>query len=595
MVEGRFFMKIHGVEKLLVVLALLSVAWAGCGGGGTIPTVALKLIRLDGTPLDLTSGPIPIRVAVQATFSEAMDPDDAQAATTLETPAGAAAPVAYAWDSSNTVLTMTPTRNLANGTAYHVKIGAGAVSADDATPIAAVDQTFTTMTKCDIDGDGVADVIVTAEPVSAVGKVYVFSGATLSGPTTASAGAFATISGATIAEEFGWAVACAGDVNGDGYADVLVSADLAVATEKGQAYVFSGKTFSGPKTAADALATVTGVDDNDRLGHAVAAAGDVDGDGYADVLIASPKHWTGLNSGEVYVFSGATLSGPKSRTDALATIANDGDFSSFGEALSTAGDLNADGRDEVMLGAFSPASIGKVFVHDGAALAGTRNASADAMAVLTGAAAHDNFAMSLADVGDVNGDGVGDVMIGAAYANVVGSSSGRVYLFSGKTLGGPLVTTDAFAWISSTTDNEGLGEYISGAGDVDGDGRPDVLLGGSLDKAYLFSGATLTAPVGLDAAAATISSATANDFGFDVAGAGDLNGDGRADVLVTAYQDSTNCAVGITACGSVYLFDGATLSGDKTEANAVATIAGDGQDDKFSTAIAGMWKNGLSK
>jgi len=139
-----------------------------------------------------------------------------------------------------------------------------------------------------------------------------------------------------------------GDINGDGYADVIVGAPFAedIGFSRGQAYVFLGSaSISGDKTRADANAIITGGADNDELGRSVSLAGDVNGDGYADVIVgAYQADGGGFNKGKAYIYYGSgSFSGNKTPADADVTITGGSDSDELGNSVSSAGDVNGDG------------------------------------------------------------------------------------------------------------------------------------------------------------------------------------------------------------------------------------------------------------
>ncbi|MFN7145447.1 MAG: integrin alpha, partial [Myxococcota bacterium] len=211
-----------------------------------------------------------------------------------------------------------------------------------------------------------------------------------------------TLTGPATGSYFGRSVSGAGDVNADGFDDLVVGAD-GVSSGAGAAYVYYGSSTGLSTTAGVTLTGATA----SSFGYAVSAAGDVNGDRFGDVIVGAYTSGSPLNVGAAYVFHGAT-SGLSAT--AVTTLSGSHDYSSFGIDVAGAGDVNGDGYDDIVVGASTySGNTGYVVIHHGAA-AGVRTLASRR---LTGAASIENFGASVAGAGDVNGDGYDDVVIGA--------------------------------------------------------------------------------------------------------------------------------------------------------------------------------------
>jgi hypothetical protein len=330
-----------------------------------------------------------------------------------------------------------------------------------------------------------------------------------------------TATGEGTRDYFGCAVGAAGDVNGDGYADVIVGAD-GYSDSRGRAYVYTGG--AGGLSAA-AVFTATGQDANDHFGYAVGTAGDVNGDGYADVVVGAYHH--GNFAGRVYVYAG----GPEGLSATpMFTATGQGKDVYLGRSVRTAGDVNGDGYDDVIVGGDRyKLWTGRAYVYAGSA----RGLSATPIFTATGEGGNNHFGYAVGTAGDVNGDGYADVIVGA-YQH--GDFTGRVYVYAGGA--GGLRATPIFT-ATGQGQNTSFGRAVGTAGDVNGDGYADVVVGANgysdfMGRAYVYAGSAR----GLSAT--PIFTATGQDvnshFGYAVGSAGDVNGDGHADVIVGAYH-----------------------------------------------------------
>ncbi len=405
----------------------------------------------------------------------------------------------------------------------------------------------------DVNNDGYDDLVVVAGGYPggvSRGRVYVYHGGP-GGPDTIPE---RTLTGEADNDQFGFSVAGAGDVNGDGYGDLLVGAyqNDQGGNGAGKFYLYYGS--AGGVGDIPAF-TATGEQAGDSFGWRVAGAGDVNGDGYDDVLVTAPGYPAGSKAGRVYLFYGAA-SGLSST--AVISITGEANLQEFGNSAASAGDVNGDGYDDIIVGAYRNddwgPTAGKVYLYYGSAA----GLDVTTPTTIIGENPFDRFGYAVSTAGDVNGDGYADVLVGATdYA--LGSKKGKVYMYLGSA--GGLTTIPAFM-VEGEQDGDELGWSMDTAGDMNGDGYADILIGApsfalnqveSPGRAYVYYGG----PSALSSTPAiTVTGAEDGDqLGFSVASAGDVNGDGQGDILIGANKydngGQPNDDVGI-----VYLYYG---------------------------------------
>ncbi len=388
------------------------------------------------------------------------------------------------------------------------------------------------------------------------------------------------VTGPTPGDRLGVSVAGGADVNGDGFADTIYGAEGALVDGRGAAYVVLGDPDAAAIDGADIEAgtggfAILGPAAASSTGFSVAMLGDVNGDGLGDVAVGVTD---GGGPGGVYVVFGSVTPG----TVDLEALGAGGFVISggnaFGQAVGAAGDVNDDGLQDIVVG--DPDANG----GNGTAVVVFGKASTDAVDgtapgasgfLIEGTVAGGSFGFAVAGAGDVNVDGFDDVVIGASESAVVG----RVLVVFGKTDTAAVSEDDLVVAggdgirITGGAAFDLVARSVAGAGDVNGDGRPDIIFGApGLDlgdddgagRAFVLFGGAGIASTTLDALAAgnggfALDGASQFDFaGWSVAGAGDVNRDGFADVVIGAPGSDTPAS----NAGRVYvLYGGSDVSG----------------------------------
>ncbi|MBK9332673.1 MAG: FG-GAP repeat protein [Ignavibacteria bacterium] len=445
----------------------------------------------------------------------------------------------------------------------------------------------------DVNGDGYSEVIVGApyydNGQTDEGGVFVYHGSinglSLTPNWTKESNQASAL--------FGWSVATAGDINGDGYSDVIIGSPTydSVQTDEGRAYVYYGSASGLQAVHAWKYETnQTG----ENFGYSVACAGDLNNDGYSDVVIGSPFYDNGqTNEGRAYVFRGS-MTGISFILSPWTFESNQAD-ANFGFSVASAGDVNGDGFSDIITGgyrfnsAFSNDGVVYVFHSTGATY------PASPTSTRTGTETGEFFGYSVSTAGDVNGDGYSDVIVGAPLYGL--TDQGKCYAYLGSSSG------IAAIQVWSQVGYGQLGISVSTAGDMNADGYADVILGGNyLDIGQTDEGGAfvyLGYSGGLEGGSSIIyeSNQANSQFGFSVATAGDINGDGFSDVIIGAHEYDN----GSTGEGAAFVYTGSAtgmgITNDSTAewssgtsqinayfGNSVSS-AGDVNSDGFSDVI----------
>jgi hypothetical protein len=406
-----------------------------------------------------------------------------------------------------------------------------------------------------------------------------------------------TYDGNSVGDELGYAVAAAGDVNGDGYGDVVVGAPKDQRADgvykEGVVYVFHGS-YNGLWDDPD---TILGGDSQGSLfGTSVGTAGDVNDDGYDDLIVGAPAYKNGTTTaGGAFVFLGSEDG--LHETPGWVFVSDQKD-SNLGISVGTAGSVNGDGYADVVVGARwysgDQVNAGRIYVFYGSdgGLSETPNWMAD------GDRASAGLGSSVGAAGDVNGDGYDDIIAGAPFYEEGGIEQGAAFVFYGSSTG----LGNSPPWIVyGGQEGAEFGTSVGTAGNVNGDAYADVVVGAPYydgtredeGAAFGFYGTGSGPGQGYDWSAS--SRQAESGFGISVATAGDLNDDGFDDVVVGAHHYQRDQADE----GVAFVFHGSTVGlspesawraeGDKaaTEFGFSVGTAGKVNSDTYDDLIVG--------
>lgn len=387
----------------------------------------------------------------------------------------------------------------------------------------------------DVNGDGFADVVISAayydNGETDEGRVNVYYGSLSGLPSTPSWTAESNQPGASC-----YSAASAGDINGDGYSDIISGAQFYDngQTDEGKVFVYYGSPDGLPSTHNwSAESNQAG----SLYGILVASAGDVNDDGYSDVIVGAPKYDNGqTDEGRIYVYYGSSA-GLSDSADWTAESNQSGAW--LGVYVSTAGDVNGDGFSDVIAGAYlydnGEQDEGKSFVYHGSA----SGLSDTAVWTAESNQSYSYFGYAVSNAGDVNDDGYSDVIVGAYLYDNGQTDEGRSFVYHGSASG----LSDTAVWTAeSNQSNSRFGVAVSSAGDFNGDGYSDVISGayrytnGQTEegKAFVYLGSSSglsTQPVWSEE-----SNQERARYGYSVSNVGDVNNDRNSDIIVGAVN-----------------------------------------------------------
>jgi len=430
-------------------------------------------------------------------------------------------------------------------------------------------------------------------------SLIVFFPLIISAQTEMSLSLFQEFTGEAANDVAGYSVSSAGDVNGDGYDDILIGAEgnSDAGSYAGAAYLIYGS--STPLTSASLSTAVkfTGEAANNYAGTSISSAGDVNHDGYDDILVGAYGNSDGdLNAGAAYLIYGSGT--PLTSTSLSTAVEFTGEYADdlAGTSVSSAGDVNGDGYDDILIGIeyggeFDFEGVAYLIYGSGTSLTSTSLSTA---VEFYGEASLNYAGTSVSSAGDINNDGYDDILVGAYGNDDGGSDAGAAYLIYGQAnefSGLISLGTSGIAEFTGEAAYDYAGYSVSSAGDVNGDSYNDILVGAYNDNdggsnagaTYLIYGSsTPLTSVSLSTAIKFIGEATDDNAGKFVSSAGDVNNDGYDDILVGALQnDDTG-----SDAGAAYLIYGSDTPLTSVSLSTAVEFTGEAAGDYAATSVA---------
>lgn len=419
------------------------------------------------------------------------------------------------------------------------------------------------------------------------------------------ADAYAILDGDTASGQFGKTLALVGDLDGDSLSELMVGAN-GIDASTGKVYLFAGADLGGAGSVADATASWVGSDDGAQLGgfRAVAAPGDVDGDGVSELFFAAPvADANGTGSGAAYLFYGGGTWGLDASPDDTADAVIEGSTGDKLGARLTAGDLDGDGFVDLIVASPGASSTtvresGEVAVYLGGASRFSGDLTfADRDHAIVGEAVSDQLGWTTKLVGDPNGDGYEDLFVTSIYADPSGMSEAGTagLVLGGSTLSGgeQALSSAASALFYGDSAGDRMGYDVVGDVDLDRDGVDDLIVGAYLDDASASNAGSVWVYLGRsrwaseyqtsDADHAIYGDAASAQFGHVMVSPGDLDQDGNDDVVIGASGASPT---GLSGQGAAWVLLGPDWDAWTSSADIAWSAYGEAASDAFGDALS---------
>lgn len=368
--------------------------------------------------------------------------------------------------------------------------------------------------RSDFDGNGRADLAVASTTAR---EINVYSGTDSMFPSTPAV----TLHGPdATAMSFGWPLISAGDVDGDGFGDLLA---MNFAADRSQAmYLYRGGPTSLATTPSLVFHDPTPVGGTEYAQYSFGRAGDLNRDGFADVVMSA---FNTATVSAAYVYYGSPT-GPRSTADLVLSDPAPTTSSQFGRSTSGIGDFNGDGYDDMAVGDRMHLPHGRVYLYFG----GEHGIASTPSLAVEAASAHD-FGSPIAPAGDVNGDGLADFVATGIRTGITGT----VYVVLGTASGTPTVIA-----LETPTVNVGpWGEVLGCIGDANGDGFGDVAVSGAAGGLYVYAGSAAGIETAPRLAMPSLGDDPNANYGTGFARLGDIDADGFDDYAVAATESAS--------------------------------------------------------